>query len=209
MTVVNLRELAEDNAQVLPLTVKQYHKMIKAGLIEDGAPYELLDGVLVRKQRHATGEDPMTVGDKHAWVIKQFVRLAHKFERHGCHITVQLPITIPQYDEPEPDGAIIRGAIEDDRCRHPGPKDVLCVIEVADASIRRDRTIKQRIYADAGIPLYLIFDLPARSVEVRSQPVKGKGQYADTTILSRKEKLVLPAGTTKKLVVPVKQLMPD
>jgi Uma2 family endonuclease len=208
MTVTQLRELADDNAQLMPLSVRQYHRMIKAGLIEEGAPYELLDGILVRQQRHAIGEDPMTIGDEHSWVVGKLMRLAPKLERLGCHIRIQQPITIPQYDEPEPDAAIIRGAIEDYAGRHPGPKDVLCVMEVADASIRRDRTIKRRIYADAAIPLYLIFDLTGRCVEVRSQPVKGKGNYADTAVLTRKEKLALPTGTTQKLVVPVKQIMP-
>jgi len=208
MTVAPLRELADEDAQLLPLTVEQYHRMIKSGVIQEGEPYELLDGILVRKQRNASGEDPMTIGDEHWWVVNMLGRLAHTLEKRGCHIRLQQPITIPDHDEPEPDAAIIRGAIEDYRGRHPGPADVLCVIEVADASLRRDRMIKQRIYASAAISQYIIINLSQRRVELYSQPVPDKGQYADKRIISAKEKLSLPTGTSKRLPVPLKQLLP-
>jgi hypothetical protein len=34
---------------VLPLTLKQYHAMIRAGILESGSPIELLEGWLVTK----------------------------------------------------------------------------------------------------------------------------------------------------------------
>ncbi|NLX96074.1 MAG: hypothetical protein GXY83_07850 [Rhodopirellula sp.] len=40
------------------------------------------------------------------------------------------------------------------------PAAVLCVIEVADASLHHDRTVKQQIYADSGLPQYIILNLP-------------------------------------------------
>jgi hypothetical protein len=52
------------------------------------------------------------------------------------------PITLPPSHEPEPDGAVVQGRPEDYLKRHPGPADVVCALEVADSSLRADRTIK-------------------------------------------------------------------
>lgn len=44
------------------LTVDQYHRMIRQGILPEAEPVELLDGQLVRKNRSAAGDDPMTIG---------------------------------------------------------------------------------------------------------------------------------------------------
>lgn len=44
------------------------------------------------------------------------------------------------------------------------------MIEVSDATLRRDRGIKLRSYARAGIRVYWIVDLAGRSVEVYTEP---------------------------------------
>jgi Uma2 family endonuclease len=43
-------------------------------------------------------------------------------------------------------------------------------MEVADTSLRRDRSTKRRIYARAGIPVYWIANLPGRRFEVYTDP---------------------------------------
>jgi Uma2 family endonuclease len=106
-------------------------------------------------------------------------------------------VALPPFDEPEPDAAIVRGAIKDYRDHKPGPGDILCVIEVADASLRRDRATKQRIYADAGIAEYLIVNLPDRVIEVYTEPHKGKGRYGQLATLT----------ATKRLAVSVAQIL--
>ena len=52
-------------AKIVPLTVDQYHRMIEAAILPEGEPIELIDGLLVRKDRSAVGADPMTVGHAH------------------------------------------------------------------------------------------------------------------------------------------------
>ena len=44
------------------------------------------------------------------------------------------------------------------------------VIEVADATLQRDRTLKQRMYAVAGVPVYWIVNLPETQFEVYTGP---------------------------------------
>ena len=190
------------------LTVDQYHRMIEDGILEEGIPVELLDGRLEWKDRSAAGGDPMTVGDEHAWTIDALNELNTRLRRLGCHARVQQPVTLPPHHEPEPDVAIVRGTRESYRGRHPGPQDVLCLIEVADSSLTHDRTKKLRIYADSGIALYLIFNLPDRVVERYAGPLVGKGRYAESATLGLKDKVTFPTPTGKGLTVAVKNLLP-
>jgi hypothetical protein len=191
-----------------PLTVRQYHRMIEQGILPEGEPYELLGGQVVRKDRSARGEDPMTVGHQHAWVVKTLGKEGRKLEKLGCHLQTQQPISLPPRDEPEPDAAIIVGSEDDYMDRHPAAADVLCVIEVADASLLNDRTIKLRAYADAGIPMYIIINLPDRMVEVYTEPLKGKHRYGQSVTLGLSDKLTLPGTRGRQLTVPVKRLFP-
>ena len=99
----------------------------------------------------ASGEDLITVGLEHALIVKRLAKLTTAFEPRGCHVISQQPITLPPRDEPEPDATIVRGTVEDYTDHHPGPADILCVVEVADSSLARDRGYKLQLYANAGV----------------------------------------------------------
>jgi Uma2 family endonuclease len=47
------------------------------------------------------------------------------------------------------------------------------VIEAANTSLRKDRSIKAEVYARVDVPEYWVVDLAGRQVEVRSQPRDG------------------------------------
>ncbi|HEY3244877.1 MAG TPA: Uma2 family endonuclease [Phycisphaerae bacterium] len=205
---VPLEELVDKRTLLMPWSVDQYHHLIAAGFLPEGEPYELLDGLMVRKDRTAAGEDPLTVGHEHAFAVDRLAGLRPKLERLGCYIRIQQPITLPPYDEPEPDGAIVLGTEEDYAARHPGAKDVLCVIEVADASLARDRTAKLRIYADSGLPQYVIVDLGDRTAEVYRAPLKGKRRYGQSITLTASQMLELPGAERKSLSVRVRRFFP-
>lgn len=208
MTAVSFHELLDERTQLISLTVKQYHQMIAGGILAEGEPFELIDGKVIHKDRSTTGEDSITVGYDHAWVVKKLAALGGKLERLGCHMQTQQPLTLPPYNEPEPDGAIIIGQIEDYRERHPKAQDVLCVIEVADASLRRDRTTKQRIYANSGIGQYVLINLPERTVEVYTEPLAGSGRYSRSETLALRQSIAFPAARGKELSVPARRLLP-
>ena len=65
---------------------------------------------------------------------------------------------------------IVRGETRQYLDRHPGPQDVALVVEVADSSLQRDRSLKKRLYAEARIPVYWIVNLLANQIEVYSEP---------------------------------------
>lgn len=203
-----LSDLVEDSRLLYRYTVERYHELIKAGAIEEGEPFELLNGQIIRSLRSATGEDPMTVSPAHVWCVEALEELNSRLKRLGCHMRNQKPITLPPDNEPEPDGAIIRGRRDEYRGRHPAAQDVVCIIEVADASLRRDRTVKQQIYADASIPVYMIVNLLDRLVEVYTQPLKGTGRYGKAETFAPGQTVKLPTSSGKTLNVLVRRLLP-
>jgi Uma2 family endonuclease len=142
------------------LTIAQYHEMIRAGILSDDDPVELLEGCLVTKMprkpphRLATGLVRTTL---------------ERVVPAGWYVDSQEPITL-ELSEPEPDATIVLGNRRDYAERHPGPRDLVLVVEVADASLDRDQTLKKRLYAEAGIPVYWILNLLDRRLEVFTDP---------------------------------------
>lgn len=193
MTVQPLEKAVPAAAEIVPLTVEQYHRMIEAGILSSGEPIELLDGFLVHKDRGPG----MTVNPIHAAVLDKLpALLGAALTQRGAYLRTQNPITIPPKHEPEPDAAIVRGRPGDYARRHPGPGEVSCVIEVAETSLARDRTVKQRIYATAGIPQYVLINLAAGQVEVYEEPDAARGGYGKRTDLRADDPvpLLLPDG---------------
>jgi Uma2 family endonuclease len=150
------------------LSVDQYHELIRSGKLSEDDPVELLEGLLVFKMPKNTPHTTAT-------------GLSRREVEHvlpaDWHYRSQEPLTLSD-SEPEPDGAVVRGRIEDYAQRHPRPSDTALVIEVADTSLERDRGLKLRTYARAGIPVYWIINLVARQVEVYFSP---SGSGADAT----------------------------
>src|SRR5271155_5012744 len=81
-------------------------------------------------------------------------------------LAVQLPLEADARSEPEPDLALTEGELSFDH----HPRTAALVVEVAVTSQRKDRGRKADVYARAGMPLYWLVDVPAKAVEVRSDP---------------------------------------
>ena len=194
--------------ELVALTTDQYHRMIDAGILPDSAPIELLDGLLVFKDRGGVGEDPMTIGRRHDLVVSLLAELDMRLRPLGCYMKTQGPVLIePQY-EPEPDGAVRRGSPRDYVDRRPGPQDVYSVIEVSETSLGNDRTDKLAVYAQPGIPQYVIINLVDMQIEVCEEPVAGERRYARTTVYKAGRSFALAAGAGRSIEVPVAELLP-
>ena len=145
---------------VFPLSVEQYHEMIRLGVLSDDDPVELIEGVLVF---HMPKNPP------HRFVTRAVFDAMSALLPDGWHCQSQEPVTLPD-GEPEPDVSVVLGSPADYRERHPNAADVGLVVEVSDRTADRDRGAKYRSYARAGIPEYWIIDLTAHCVEVFRQP---------------------------------------
>jgi hypothetical protein len=154
--------------RIYRLTVRQFEKMIDAGVFRDGARVELLGGVLITQ---------MTRNDPHDFAIGQFGDLSRRFLPDGFFVREEKSLRIGQWSRPEPDFAIVRGRRGDFRNRPPQPADTVLLIEVADSTYLKDRGDKWRRYAAGGLPVYWITNLPERRIEVYTDPA-GRGRAA-------------------------------
>ena len=81
--------------------------------------------------------------------------------------------------EPQPDITILRWRDDFYESAHPGPEDIILVVEVADTTARYDRKIKVPLYARHGIPEVWLLDLQERVLEIYRNPEQGKYQQIE------------------------------
>ena len=144
------------------LTVEQYHRICEAGIVPEGAPVELMEGLLVQKMGK---NQPHIVG------TMLLERILPRMIPDGWSVTASNPVTLEdQGSEPEPDCQVIRGSPRDFLQRKPDPTTAALVIEVSDTSYRYDRHVKWANYAASGVPVYWIVDLNRRRLEVHTDP---------------------------------------
>jgi hypothetical protein len=198
----------EVERRIARLTVDQVQGMLEAGILVEGAPIELIDGVLVYKDRSGYGEDPMTIGKKHNLGVKLLARLDPELSKLRCHMQTQGPVRVPPHDEPEPDGAVVRGDPREYTDRIPTAADVLAVIEVADSSLEYDRTTKLALYARAAIRQYVIVNLRHGCVELHERPSPDEARYEAMTVLRSGAKLVLRLDGVEQLELDVAHVLP-
>lgn len=134
--------------------------MIQNGILTDDDPVELLEGWLVLKMPKKPAHTLTTQLTRDA--------LARLLPAHWF-INDQEPITTAD-SESEPDVVIVRGQRLHYANRHPSAHDIAIMIEVADATLQRNRSNKKRLYARAGISSYWIINLVERQIEVYTIP---------------------------------------
>jgi Uma2 family endonuclease len=155
------------------ISVSEYHRMIDAGIFNEDDPVELLDGLLVEMTPQ---------GRPHGYIIQQLTKLLIRALGDAHAVLPQLPITLGDYSEPEPDFAIV--SAEAGACKTDHPSTALLVIEVARTSLAKDRGVKASLYARFGIPEYWVVDVEAQAIEVRREPDTALGRYTTLTTVN-------------------------
>ena len=157
MTIQTRPRLLTQTRQRL-FSVDDYYAMAEAGILAPDERVELLDGEIIKMA---------PIGGRHANCVGQLTDLMSAVGRRAL-VWVQNPVRLDTGSEPQPDLMLIkrRGYSSS----HPGPDDVLLLIEVADTTADLDRECKLHLYARAGVSEYWIVDLTERAVEVYSDP---------------------------------------
>lgn len=152
--------------------VAEYYKLYELGLIDpdDFRKSEIIDGELVKK---------MGIGDTHAWIVDFLSRFFNRNLPDTIRVHGQNPLRLGDYDEPEPD-IVLSDLTKYDGKRHPTPAETILVIEVAESSLRTDRTTKLSLYATSELPEVWIVNIPKHVVEVYTKPELGV--YGSTEI---------------------------
>jgi Uma2 family endonuclease len=182
------------------LTLEQYHKMVEAGVFDSDPRVELLDGLLIRK---------MTRHPPHDESLARLTRRLSRVLPEEWILRMQSAVSF-QGNEPEPDFTIARGPEGTYSRRHPTPRDVELIIEVADSSYLADKTDKGVRYARVRIPQYWIVNIPGRRVEVYTSPKAGRAPgYQERKDYDEADAVPLALGGKPIALLPVRELLPN
>ena len=143
-------------------TAAEYHRMAQAGIFGEDDRVELIEGEIV---------EMTPIGSRHAACVDRLAQLAFERVSGRAIVRIQNPIQMGEHSEPQPDLALLRPRSDFYAPAHPGPEDVLLIVEVAETSIEYDRDVKVRLYARAGIAEVWLVDLAGEGVEVYRRPV--------------------------------------
>ena len=158
-------------------TVSEYERMGETGMFPPDARVELIEGEIIEMS---------PIGSRHAACVRLLSRALNQQVGENAIVSIQNPIRLDDFSEPQPDVALLKFRQDSYRNGHPGPDDVLFVIEVADTTVHYDRHVKVPLYARAGIPEALLFNLPDDLLEYFSRPEVGA--YQLNHVLRRGEK---------------------
>lgn len=159
-------------------TVEEYYRMAEAGILGEDDRVELLDGEIV---------EMTPIGPRHSSCVCRLTDFFARRVGERAIVHVQNPIRLGPYAEPQPDLCLLKRRADFYARRHPGPEDVLLVVEVTDTSAQEDRGVKIPMYARSGIPEAWLVDLPAGGIEVYHDP--GPDGYRELRRLGRGDRL--------------------
>lgn len=146
---------------VYRFNVRQYARMLEAGVIGEDDRLELIEGRIVRMA-------PKNL--RHAIATKRANRCFSKLLDDRVIVSVQDPILLNDLSESEPDIALLAPPEIRYLQNHPKPADIYLVLEIADSSLPFDRDVKCPLFAQNGILQFCLLNLQAREVEDYQDP---------------------------------------
>jgi Uma2 family endonuclease len=165
-------------------TVDEYDQMVAAGILHEDDRVELIEGEILQMA---------AVGSRHAACVDRLTQLFVLQLAGQAIVRIQNPIHLNNRSEPEPDLTLLTPRTDFYTTGHPGPGDILLVIEVADTSVGFDRSTKIPLYGRAGIRETWLVDLTQEHLEVYRQPVSTRRGYRHRQLHTRGMRLSLLA----------------
>lgn len=155
-------------------TVEEYHQMTEAGIFHPEERVELIAGQIIKMSAKGTA---------HTSAVRRTARILRNRLENQADVYTQDPIKLDNSSEPEPDIAVVKIDPLDYADHHPTPSEVYLIIEVADSSLKYDREIKSKLYAQSGIADYWVLDVIDRKLHMFREPTQ-EG-YQSEVILSQ------------------------
>jgi len=167
--------MAIEHAPRRRFTGDEIERMAQIGILHEDDRVELIAGEL---------REMSPIGDRHVACVVQLTDLCQAAYGAQARISVQNPVRLDAYDEPQPDLTLIRRT-----ATYPAGKplvqDLLLIIEVADTSLAYDRGEKLPLYAGAGLPEVWLVDLTHDVIYVYRKPDRVAGTYS---VVSRRRR---------------------
>ncbi|HEV3342847.1 MAG TPA: Uma2 family endonuclease [Pirellulales bacterium] len=148
-----------------PFSVAEYDQIVESGILREGDRVELIEGEILAMS---------PIGRRHAACVRRMTRVLSRLLDNRTLVSVQCPVAIPDWSEPNPDLALLVPRDDDYVEAHPLPRQVQVLVEVADSSLAYDVQVKSPLYAKAGIRELWIVDLKANRVVVHTRPRAGR-----------------------------------
>lgn len=148
-----------------PFSVAEYDQMVATGILRDDDRVELIEGEIIAMS---------PIGPPHAACVRRLTRVLTRLLGNRTLISVQCPVAIPNWSEPNPDVALLVPRDDDYTRSHPLPRHVQVLIEVADSSFAYDTQTKGPMYAKAGIRELWGADLSTDRIMVYTRPRGGR-----------------------------------
>ena len=171
-------------------SVDEYNKMGEIGILSEDDYVELIDGEIV---------ELAPIGVRRAWCITNLTWIFSHLILDKVRLHVRNPIFLDQYTEVQPDVTLLRLRDYSKDQQHPGPEDVLLIVEVSDTMLSWYRRKKVPLYARAGIAEVWIVNLQQDRIEVYSQ-LEG-GSYQTSRRLRRGQSVAMPGFAGAKVKV--------
>jgi Uma2 family endonuclease len=169
------------------LDVGAYYKMAEAGILTPNDRVELIGGEIF---------DMAPIGDSHAGETIRLNRLfAHAAADGLVLVSVQSPLRLDAYNEPEPDLMLLKPRRDDYKSGHPNASDVLLLVEVSETSLVHDRGMKLPLYARFGVAEVWIVDLIGAAVEVYREPAGDAYAFKERLISGSLAPVLVPGVT--------------
>ena len=171
------REIAEMLAsKKRSFTVADYYYLAEVGILHEDDRVELIDGEILLMS---------PIGSRHAACVNMLSSKFSELTGEGSIVAVQNPISLNDDTEPQPDIALLRHRDDFYADAHPGPDDILLVVEVSDTSLDYDREKTTNSYAKHSIPEVWIASLSDDWVERYRNP--GRDGYGEVRQFVRGE----------------------
>lgn len=183
-----------DVRQRVTFSVDDYHQLLATGILDKDDRIELIN-------RELTIMPP--IGPEHSSYTRSIATRLPRVLPENLMLQISDPITIAPNSEPQPDAAVVRARKDNYKKAHPGPADVLLVIEVADSSAPFDNEVKAKLYGKAGIPEYWAIEIKAECLRIFTAP-SAKG-YRKISENYRGD--VIQCGTIPQLKLKVDDLL--
>ncbi len=176
------------------ITTAEYHKMIEASVFGEDERLELIDGEIIEMS---------PIGSRHVAVVNRLTEFLGERLRGVAIISVQNPVELSEYSEPQPDLTILKRRSDFYEQALPLTEDVLIAIEVSDSTVEKDRGLKIPAYARAGLAEAWLVDLYHDRIEVYSEP--NNGVYQEIRIVLRGQEAI--SKTIPQLVLKVDDIL--
>lgn len=167
------------------LTVADYRRMGEAGIFAPQDRVELINGEII---------DMSPIGSLHAALVDMVASLLHQHCGRSAIVRNQNPLALDDVSQPQPDIVVLKSRQDFYSTAHPGPADVMLVIEVADTSLAFDLSVKVPLYAAHDIPEVRVIDAATRRTHRFRRPEGGR--YTEQDLVEPTEPLACGGAMT-------------